>query len=213
MVKLLKENFDYSAVGVVLSNEYSMYDLDDVLWSRARYNWINYTDEQKAYLIDYFNESGAEQSLTNFNDYIWFEADDILEDAGLYTESVNEDIWGSHYTDYDPKEGWTEEDIELHKSIDWTGRNYEKYPVEEDSFMHNAVLYGVHGGPIRKEVKFIKYIRSNPIYPPYYGPVDRKPFDGVTVGYVGPMYDGHKHKTYDVHDRFETQETYDMLSH
>jgi hypothetical protein len=27
------------------------------------------------------------------------------------------------YIEYDPKDGWTEEDIALHKSIDWKARN------------------------------------------------------------------------------------------
>lgn len=114
------------------------------------------------------------------------------------------------YQDYDPKDGWTEEDIELHKSIDWKARNWMEYPVEGDSFVGEVVLYG-YDDPVYEDVEFIKYIRPNPIYPPYYAPVDKRPFKDYS-GYVGPMYDGNHHGTYDIHDRFESQAVYDMLS-
>ena len=56
-----------------------------------------------------------------------------------------------------------------------------------------------------------KFLRSNPIFPPYYAAVMEKPF-GMDVSYVGPMYDGHYYDHYDIHDRYETQEVYNMLS-
>lgn len=112
--------------------------------------------------------------------------------------------------EYKPEDGWTEEDIELHKSIDWEGRNYREYPVPEDSFTGEAVLYSMNAKPQYKEVKFIKYIRPNAIYPPYYAPEDA---GNVFEKGSYPMYDGRKHGSYDVHDRYETQEVYDLLSH
>lgn len=112
---------------------------------------------------------------------------------------------------YKPEDGWTPEDIELHKSIDWKARNYEDYMVEDDSFNGVAILYGIGSEPVLKHTKFYKFIRSNGIFPPYYAPAERKPFDEKYRPYVGPMYDGRKHKSYDIHDRYETQSLYDAL--
>lgn len=107
---------------------------------------------------------------------------------------------------YDSKR-WEPEDIELHKSINWKERNYEDFAVSEDSFETEVVAYELKGGPQRKTVKVVKHLRANPIYPPYYR-ATQQPFKNV----VGPMYDGHKHGKYDIHDRYETQEVYDILS-
>lgn len=107
---------------------------------------------------------------------------------------------------YDSKR-WKPEDIELHKSINWKERNYEDFAVSEDSFETEVVAYELKGGPQRKTVKVVKHLRANPIYPPYYR-ATQQPFKNV----VGPMYDGHKHGKYDIHDRYETQEVYDILS-
>lgn len=119
---------------------------------------------------------------------------------------LDEGLFGD-YKDYD---GWTKEDIELHDNIDWPSRNYFDYPVDGDSFESTAVLYTPQG---KKTVKttFVKYIRSNPIFPPYYAPKDTKPF-GTKISYVGPMADGHSKNGYDIHDRYETQEVYDVMS-
>ena len=116
-------------------------------------------------------------------------------------ESLNEEL-----KEYDPEEGWTEEDIELHKSIDWKGRNFERYEVAEDEFKGKVYCYGANEND-DKEYTFHKFLRPNPIYPPYYKAVD---FDDS--GFVGPMYDGRKHGTYGIHDRYETQEVNDRLS-
>lgn len=97
------------------------------------------------------------------------------------------------------------EDLELWKSIDWKARDYEEYPIPEDNFVGKIYLYG--NGNKTENVEFCKYLSSNPIYPPYYGPVDKR-----VRGYVGPMYDGRTYNGYDIHDRYETQEVYDMLS-
>lgn len=107
---------------------------------------------------------------------------------------------------YDPKE-WSEEDIALHKSIDWSARNYEDYEVADDTFIDTAKKYNYGGAPEEKKVVFHKFLRANPIYPPYYAPA-RNPFDGG----IGPMYDGHVHGLYGVHDRYEDVETYTRLS-
>lgn len=119
-------------------------------------------------------------------------------------------IKSSELTAYDPKNGWTDEDIELHKSIDWKSLDYNEYEVKDDTFVGDAKLYA-GGTPITVETTFVKVIRPNPIYSPYYRPIDEKPFD-VDFPYVGPMYDGYHYNGYDVHDRYESQEQYDILS-
>ena len=113
------------------------------------------------------------------------------------------------YGPYAPQDGWTEEDIELHKSIDWPSRNYFDYPVESDSFEGQAILYSTEFADGKKYVPatFIKYIRSNPLFPPYYAPKDMD-----KTGFVGPMYDGNNHGSYQIHDRYETEEIYRALS-
>ena len=109
------------------------------------------------------------------------------------------------YNAYDKVDGWSDDDIELHKSINWKDRNYEDYDAG-DSYIGVATLYG-DGEPQESKVEFHKFIRSNPIFPPYYAPIN-KPFEHG----VGPMFDGNTHGRYDVHDRYETQELYDTLS-
>ena len=108
---------------------------------------------------------------------------------------------------YDPQ-SWSDEDIALHKSIDWAARNYDEYPVEDDYIMSKAYLYGTDGNKVVDNVKFVKKLRANPIYPPYYGTEDFQPFKGYTNG----MYDGHKHGIYYIMDRFEDWETNRMMS-
>ena len=120
-------------------------------------------------------------------------------------KKLNEFMWNSR-SGYDPKE-WEQEDIELHQSIDWQGRNYMEYEVPEDSFISTAVCYRSDAEPEYKQVEFHKFLRANPIYPPYYKPAE-KPFMGV----VGPMFDGRSKGKYGIHDRYEDQRTYDMLS-
>ena len=127
--------------------------------------------------------------------------DDVDDDfLALY---IPEAISKSSYTPFDR---WDEEDIIKHQSIDWAGRNYEDYEDDSEEFKSEVVAYGF-GKPIKKIVTMHKFFRANPIYPPYYKAIE-EPFEGV----VGPMYDGNKHGNYDIHDRYETQDVYNMLS-
>lgn len=132
--------------------------------------------------------------------------EDPLDTLRRYRKDLGDDfkIMESVNDDY---EGWDETDIAIHKFIDWKARNYEEYPIPEDSFMYDINLYSTDKDPEKRQVKFIKYIRANPIYPPYYAPEEK----GVE-GYVGPMYDGDDRNNYDIHNRYDTQELYDMLS-
>jgi rubrerythrin len=120
--------------------------------------------------------------------------------------TLGESYGDEKYFPYNPELGWTEEDIALHKSIDWKARNYKDYEVAEDSFKGKVYAYGKDIDD-KKLYTFHKFIRSNSIFPPYYAAVDFNDND-----LLGPMYDGRTHKTYDIHDRYETQEMYDMLS-
>lgn len=134
---------------------------------------------------------------------------DSIEDYGNWLYFVFDDTrvteaW-SYEPTYDKNDGWTDADIELHKTTDWKARNYEELPVPEDSFMHTAVAY-TNDGVRRKSCKFVKYIRANSIFPPYYRP-ETKPFENV----VGPMHDGEDHNGYGIHNRYESQEVYDSL--
>lgn len=136
----------------------------------------------------------------------------IKLDSGEYElldDDHDIDELGEAYRDreeYNPEDGWTEEDIALHKSIDWKARNYEPYVDEHDTFRGEVVAYGLPGGPRKAEVMFAKEFSANPIYSPSYKPTSN-PFEGT----VGFMYDGTKHNGYMVMDRTETQEVYDMM--
>ena len=112
------------------------------------------------------------------------------------------------YDPYDPADGWTEDDIALHKSIDWRARNYTPYVVEDDTFEGEVVAYGLPGGEQRATVTFAKELSPNPIFSPVYKPTTN-PFKGT----VGFMYNGTKHNGCLVMDRTETQSVYDQLSH
>ena len=136
------------------------------------------------------------------------EAGKIIQDAvaNKHRKSFDVPVDEAWERDYNLDE-WEEDDIELHKSIDWKARNYTDYPVPEDSITATATAYGLPGGTKQKDVKFIKYLRANELFPPYYG-VEEIPFEGVLSG----MYDGDKNGKYMIMNRFETQDVYDALS-
>lgn len=131
----------------------------------------------------------------------------IIDDSITEATTMRHSWYGSRYTDYNKEDGWTDEDIAKHKEIDWRERNYHDYPIPEDSFTGEAIAH-TDNGTKRARVKFIKYLRSNPIFPPYYAP-ENNPFTDV----VGPMYNGHKHGSYGIHDMYESQDIYDTQSH
>lgn len=125
-------------------------------------------------------------------------------------------MWEPEFEGY-----WSETDKEIWQNTDWKARNYEDLPVG-DEIIRPAYFYEIGVGSIEKPLifvrqkpfTFVKYIRANPIYPPYYGPVMTKELiDFTDHKYVGAMYGGYKEGNYDIHDRFETQELYDSLSH
>ena len=219
----LNEDFDADNTFIEDGVEYSWLDKD--ITSHMSVGPDGFTEEW--FLASAVSEDDGETYyfIVDENDFIDWGPCDTEEEAREFLYSKDDDYdeddldecskrqlakekrLNERYTDYDPEHGWTEDDIKLHKSIDWAGRNYEEYPVPEDSFNGKAYAYGLNPDRDEVDVKFIKFIRPNPIFPPYYAP-EKKPFDGV----VGSMYDGRKHGTYDIHDRYETQDVYDMLS-
>lgn len=113
------------------------------------------------------------------------------------------------FEQYDMRQGWTPEDIEKHKNIDWKELNYSDYEDTSDQFEYEVVLYDFHNKPEKKTVLMSKYYRANSIFPPFYAPANNeKPFKNA----VGPMFDGDTRGNYDIHNRYETQEVYDRLS-
>jgi hypothetical protein len=68
---------------VVKSIEFD--DLSDLLWSGARDRWDRATDDQRKRvwdaIIDIFCDNADKYpSMTEINDFIWFECDDYLRD-------------------------------------------------------------------------------------------------------------------------------------
>ena len=119
---------------------------------------------------------------------------------------IKSSLWGRSI-EFNPEDGWTEEDIEFYNNIDWSKANSAgEYQDKSNVFIGEAVLYSTDRDPQYAKVEFVKTYRRNPVFPPYYRPI-AKPFpEGL-----GPMYDGLKYNGYDIHDRYETQKVYDML--
>lgn len=125
-----------------------------------------------------------------------------------FNQSSNESL-DEAFEQYDMRQGWTPEDIEKHKAIDWKELNYSDYEDTSDQFEYEVVLYDFNNRPERKTVLMSKYYRANSIFPPFYAPANNeKPFENA----VGPMFDGDTRGNYDIHNRYETQEVYDRLS-
>lgn len=62
---------------------YNVDQLDNLLWGGARDRWDAATDDQKNLVWDYLqsilDEDGSFESLTQINDIIWFECDEIFD--------------------------------------------------------------------------------------------------------------------------------------
>ena len=175
------------------------FSFDDVS-TGTTLNMDAYNDYFNWYIVDYSSDVKLKESVSGR--YVRFSYNDIKN------SKPNSMLKESSGSNYNTEDGWTEEDINLHKSIDWKSRNYMDFPVTTDSFVGEAILYG-EGKDKLKNVKMIKYLVSNPFYPPYYAPKEN-PFKEYS-NVVGPMYDGRKHGSYEIHNRYETQELYDTL--
>ena len=175
------------------------FSFDDVS-TGTTLNMDAYNDYFNWYIVDYSSDVKLKESVSGR--YVRFSYNDIrnIKPNSMLKESSR--------SNYNIEDGWTDEDIKLHQSIDWKSRNYMDFPVTTDSFVAEAILYG-EGKDKVKNVKMIKYLVANPFYPPYYAP-EENPFKEYS-NVVGPMYDGRKHGSYQIQDRYETQELYDTL--
>lgn len=108
---------------------------------------------------------------------------------------------------------WSDRDKQIWLNTDWKARNYEELAVEDCTFDGYGYFYSLQG-KVEKKITFVKYIRPNPIFPPYYGPVyDSELLEFMKNGsYCYPSYDGRDVGPYSVHDRFEDNELADRLS-
>ena len=108
---------------------------------------------------------------------------------------------------------WSTKEKELWLKTDWKKRNYEELMIEDDQFEDLAYFYDFNS-KIEKRIIFVKYIRPNPVFSPYYGPLytsELKEF--MKEGsYCIPSYDGHMKGQYKVHNRFDSNELSDRLS-
>jgi len=90
---------------------------------------------------------------------------------------------------------WSDKDKEIWENTDWKARNYEDLPVEDtaDPIASTGYFYSQHGS-FTKPIVFVKYIRANSIFPPYYRPVyDTELKDFMKKGsFCYPCYDGRK---------------------
>ena len=108
---------------------------------------------------------------------------------------------------------WSDREKKIWEETNWKERDYKELPIEEDTFEADAYFYGI-GTSETKKITFVKYIRPNPIYPPYYGPVyTSELLEFMKNGsYCYPCYDGRDEGHYSIHDRFDTGELADKLS-
>ena len=156
--------------------------------------------------VDGFGYEEPEMQTSSY--YVFDRSEDDSLTYQMLREALKE-AW-SWEPEFKTEDGWTEEDIAKWKEIDWEPllkQHIGEVAVPEDTFIGKAVLYGDGYKPQYKQVKFVKKLHSNPIYPPNYEP-EENPFPE----HCGPMYDGTKRNGLMVHDRYETWANYDMLS-
>ena len=72
--------------------DYDVDDIGDALWSGGKDWWEDYNDEERQYVFDYFESYAYDleetPTLTEFNDFVWFDSYNILKDAGLRFDDV-----------------------------------------------------------------------------------------------------------------------------
>jgi hypothetical protein len=109
---------------------------------------------------------------------------------------------------------WSDKDKEIWMKTDWGARNFEELAVEDEEPINRTGYFYTMEGCVKRPIKFIKYIRPNPIFGPYYGPVyDSELLEFMKNGsYCYPCYDGRMEGPYKLMDRFENNELADRLS-
>lgn len=72
--------------------DYDVDDIGDALWSGGKDWWEDYNDEERQYIFDYFKSYAYDRedtpTLTEFNDFVWFDSYNILKEAGLRFDDV-----------------------------------------------------------------------------------------------------------------------------
>lgn len=108
---------------------------------------------------------------------------------------------------------WTDRDKEIWKNTDWLKRNYEDLIIEEDNYEGIGYMYRYNYPSLSIKVTFVKYIRSNPNFPPYYGPAYDSNLKQLMkeAHLCKPYYDGRTHEGYNIHDRFDDTDLTGML--
>lgn len=63
-----------------VKKEIDIRDLDELLWGEAKKKWLSADEEQQEEIWEIINEAfdGDIASITDVNDFIWFECDDIF---------------------------------------------------------------------------------------------------------------------------------------
>lgn len=64
-----------------------LFDFDSIVgfWSGAKTNWDSYSDEQKQYLNEVCEGMNFD-SLTQVNDFVWFDSEEVLKQGELLDE-------------------------------------------------------------------------------------------------------------------------------
>lgn len=75
--------------------DYDVDDIGDALWSGGKDWWEDYNDEERQYVFDYFESYAYDRedtpTLTEFNDFVWFDSYNILKETGLRFDDVTTD--------------------------------------------------------------------------------------------------------------------------
>lgn len=183
------------------------YEAKHVAWAVAKPEYVDTLASLDYNAIEFVEEDGKVFPAYIIGDLqgdrLYDVGDEILDE---FKSGLKEGIFGKG-VEYDPADGWTPELIDLHKSIDWAARNYEEYEVPGTEVVRPAHLYGMGSEKIER-IPYVLKVCSNNIFPPYYGSKEFQPFEGYTSG----MADGRKYDGFDIHDRFETWQMYNMMS-
>lgn len=111
-------------------------------------------------------------------------------------------------------EQWLVVDQELWLQTDWRARDYKDLIADNQDPIDAVGYFYDENGSFTRPIKLVKYIRSNNIYPPYYGPL----YDSELLEFMKqnnfyyPQFDGRTYGRYSIFDRFESADAYDSLS-
>lgn len=125
-------------------NDYDIYTIGDALWSGGKDWWSTYTDSQKEFLFDYFQSYAYDQeespTLTEFNDFIWFESQDVLVENDLMFDDIETDEF-SIYLDESDNEKYLRFDenfLDIIRRMQTEFDNWDDYDDFADWFADNC---------------------------------------------------------------------------